>query len=102
MNGYDNYNSWFSRYEEYFIQQMKIQERIAVQAVAQAKQQQCIVKGIQLSLSLEEEARKMKDYVSRTFVANIQEGFEGAAADRAQEYLKQEMKKPVLKNPITP
>lgn len=86
--------------QEQHVNRMKAQERLAIQALIQVNKQVSLSKGTSLDLKLEQAANEMKNYVATTYVSNIQEGFEGLTADRAEEYLTQGLQKPSLESPI--
>ncbi len=86
--------------QQQFLNQMKKQEQLTMQAVIQAKKGKITEQRNQLKTFLPQAATDMKTYASTTYIANIKEGFEGKTAEKAQEYLSQGIKKPDLQNPI--
>ncbi|HEL1640076.1 TPA: hypothetical protein TXL57_000996 [Streptococcus suis] len=99
QKGLDNNNN-MAVYEQQLLEEMTMQERIAIQAIVSAHKQNILSKNVGLSSQLTQLSQAMKEYASVTFVANIEEGFEGNAAEQAKNYLTVEMTYPTLISPI--
>ncbi|MCU9533562.1 hypothetical protein [Streptococcus sp. CSL10205-OR2] len=85
---------------EFFLNYMRSQERIAINALFRSKTLEVNALGLSLTNDLNQASTDMKDYASNTYANNIKEGFQGAAAESANTYLTQTLTAPDLKSPI--
>ncbi|MBF0777449.1 hypothetical protein [Streptococcus cuniculi] len=95
-NPFINAGMLYQRHVEY----MKTQERIAIQAMIAAAELGVSQEKISLALTLQAQKTQLEQLASQTIVGELQEGLTGKTADAAKEYLKKELFKPRLKNPV--
>ncbi|MDR0299191.1 MAG: hypothetical protein LBI13_03805 [Streptococcaceae bacterium] len=85
---------------EQFIAAMKAQERNAIYAILDAQKAQISNVGTDLSQGLDNKASDMKDFASNRLLSRLKDGLEGRAADEANDYLTNRLKKSEFRSPI--
>lgn len=85
--------------EQAFRELLKAQERLAMQAVIAAYKARLLAKSAGLETWLNQQKADMKQFANNTLPAELESGFEGAAATSAKTYLAN-IGEPDLKSPI--